>query len=92
MEKVPMTAEGYAILENELKHRLQVERPYIIQRITDARMHDGDLAENAEYRFAKDSQARNEARITELEQLRPTLVDGGARARQKHPQYDGTLP
>jgi transcription elongation GreA/GreB family factor len=58
MEKVPMTAEGYAILENELKHRLQVERPCIIQRITDARLHDGDLAENAEYHFAKDSQAR----------------------------------
>jgi transcription elongation factor GreA len=77
MEKVPMTAEGYAILENELKHRLQVERPHIIQRIIDARMHDGDLAENAEYHFAKDTQARNEARIAELEHklARADLVD-----------------
>ena len=37
MEKLPMTAEGHAALEGELKHRLQVERPRIIQEITDAR-------------------------------------------------------
>ena len=47
MDKIPMTAEGYAALESELKHRQQVERPRIIQQITDARTH-GDLLENAE--------------------------------------------
>ena len=52
MDKLPMTAEGYATLENELKHRQQVERPRIIQQITDARTH-GDLSENAEYHAAK---------------------------------------
>ena len=31
MEKIPMTAAGYAVLEDELKHRQQVERPRIIQ-------------------------------------------------------------
>jgi len=66
MDKIPMTAAGYAVLENELKHRQQVERPRIIQQITDARSH-GDLAENAEYHAAKELQAHNEGRIAELE-------------------------
>jgi transcription elongation factor GreA len=66
MDKIPMTAEGYATLENELKHRQQVERPRIIQLITDARTH-GDLSENAEYHAAKEQQSINEGRIAELE-------------------------
>src|ERR671936_352549 len=66
MDKIPMTAEGHAALANELKHRQQVERPRIIQQITDARTH-GDLSENAEYHAAKESQSINEGRIAELE-------------------------
>ena len=66
MDKIPMTAAGYSVLENELKHRQQVERPRIIQQITDARTH-GDLSENAEYHAAKESQSLNEGRIAELE-------------------------
>jgi len=66
MDKVPMTAAGYAVLEAELKHRQQVERPRIIQQITDARTH-GDLSENAEYHAAKEAQSHNEGRIAELE-------------------------
>jgi transcription elongation factor GreA len=66
MDKIPMTAAGYAALENELKHRQQVERPRIIQQITDARSH-GDLSENAEYHAAKEQQSHNEGRIAELE-------------------------
>ena len=66
MEKIPMTAAGYSVLENELKHRQQVERPRIIQQITDARSH-GDLSENAEYHAAKETQSHNEGRIAELE-------------------------
>jgi transcription elongation factor GreA len=66
MDKIPMTAAGYTALENELKHRQQVERPRIIQHITDARTH-GDLSENAEYHAAKEQQAHNEGRIAELE-------------------------
>ena len=61
-----MTDAGYATLEQELKHRQQVERPRIIQQITDARTH-GDLSENAEYHAAKEQQAHNEGRIAELE-------------------------
>jgi len=66
MEKIPMTAAGYAMLETELKHRQQVERPRIIQQITEARTH-GDLSENAEYHAAKESQSLNEGAIAELE-------------------------
>jgi transcription elongation factor GreA len=66
MEKIPMTDAGYAVLEDELKHRQQVERPRIIQQITDARTH-GDLSENAEYHAAKEQQSLNEGRIAELE-------------------------
>jgi transcription elongation factor GreA len=66
MDKIPMTAAGYAVLEGELKHRQQIERPRIIQQITDARTH-GDLSENAEYHAAKESQSLNEGRIAELE-------------------------
>src|SRR5690348_12344300 len=66
MDKIPMTAAGYSTLEQELKHRQQVERPRIIQQISDARTH-GDLSENAEYHAAKEAQAHNETRIAELE-------------------------
>ncbi len=66
VEKIPMTAAGYTTLEDELKQRQQVERPRIIQQITDARTH-GDLSENAEYHAAKESQSLNEGRIAELE-------------------------
>ncbi|HEV3095973.1 MAG TPA: transcription elongation factor GreA [Candidatus Dormibacteraeota bacterium] len=66
MDKIPMTAAGYTALEKELKHRQQVERPRIIQQISDARTH-GDLSENAEYHAAKETQSHNEGRIAELE-------------------------
>jgi transcription elongation factor GreA len=66
MEKIPMTAEGHTTLEAELKHCQQVERPRIVQQISEARSH-GDLAENAEYHAAKESQSLNEGRIAELE-------------------------
>jgi transcription elongation factor GreA len=61
-----MTPGGFVALEEELKHRQQVERPRIIQAIAEARSH-GDLSENAEYHSAKESQSLNEGRIAELE-------------------------
>ena len=66
MDKIPMTAAGYAALEAELKQCQQVERPRIIQQITDARTH-GDLSENAEYHAAKEAQSLNEGHIAEIE-------------------------
>ncbi|HEY0145454.1 MAG TPA: transcription elongation factor GreA [Methylovirgula sp.] len=66
MEKVPMTAQGYSDLTEELRRRQQVERPRIIQAIAEARAH-GDLSENAEYHSAKEAQSLNEGRVAELE-------------------------
>jgi len=66
MDKVPMTAGGYAALEAELKRRTAEERPRIIEAIAEARSH-GDLSENAEYHAAKEAQSHNEGRIAELE-------------------------
>jgi transcription elongation factor GreA len=66
MEKVPMTLEGYKALDEELKRLKSVERPAVIQAISDARGH-GDLSENAEYHAAKDRQGFIEARLAEIE-------------------------
>ena len=76
VEKIPMTAAGYTTLEAELKHCQQVERPRIIQQITEARTH-GDLSENAEYHAAKEQQSLNEGRIAELEDklARADIID-----------------
>ena len=68
MDKIPVTTEGYAALNDELKHRQSVERPRIIEAISEARAH-GDLSENAEYHAAKENQSLNEGRIKELESL-----------------------
>jgi transcription elongation factor GreA len=66
VEKIPMTHAGYVALEADLKHRQQIERPRIIQQISEARSH-GDLSENAEYHAAKEQQSHNEGVIAELE-------------------------
>ena len=64
-DKLPMLAEGYAMLEEELT-RLKLERPQIIDAIEEARAH-GDLSENAEYHAAKERQGQVEAMIADIE-------------------------
>ena len=66
MEKIPMTAAGYARLETEIKRLKTVERPSIIRQIQEARTH-GDLSENAEYHAAKERQGFIEGRVLDLE-------------------------
>jgi transcription elongation factor GreA len=66
MEKVPMTAEGYQALDEELRRLKTVERPSVISAISEARAH-GDLSENAEYHSAKDRQGWIEGQIAEIE-------------------------
>ena len=80
-EKVPMLAEGYRLLENEVK-RLKAERPQIVDAIEEARAH-GDLSENAEYHAAKERQGHVEAQIAEVEDrlsralvIDPTTLSG----------------
>ena len=66
MNKIPMTADGYSKLKDELKKLTSEDRPNIISEIADARSH-GDLSENAEYQYAKEQQSLIEGRITDLE-------------------------
>ena len=62
---LPVTAEGYVRLQEELKNLVRIERPKVVQDIAEARAH-GDLSENAEYDAAKDKQGFVEGRIKEL--------------------------
>jgi transcription elongation factor GreA len=66
MEKVPMTPEGFKVLEDELKKLKFTERPSVVNAISEARAL-GDLSENAEYHAAKNKQGFIEGRIKELE-------------------------
>ncbi len=65
-QNIPMTKENYANLQVELEHMKKVERPRIIQEISEARAQ-GDLAENAEYHAAKERQGMIEGKIMEIE-------------------------
>jgi transcription elongation factor GreA len=86
MERIPMTAEGHAALQAELKVLKSVERPSIIAAISEARSH-GDLSENAEYHAAKEKQSFIEGRISELDDklARADIIDisklGGKKIR-----------
>ena len=66
MNKIPMTASGNEDIQNELKKLINVDRPNIIEAIAEARSH-GDLSENAEYQYAKESQSLIEGKIADLE-------------------------
>lgn len=66
MSKIPLTVNGAELLRQEL-HRLKtVDRPAVINAISEARAQ-GDLSENAEYEAAKERQGFIEGRIIELE-------------------------
>ena len=71
-----LTPEGLAKLENELTHLKTVERPAVIQAISEAR-DKGDLSENAEYDAAKEAQVFLENQIAKLEETlsRARLLD-----------------
>jgi len=66
MSKTPLTASGAAQLREELERLKTVDRPRIIQAISEAREH-GDLKENAEYHAAREQQSFAEGRIAEIE-------------------------
>ena len=66
MSKIPLTVVGAEALRNELHNLKTVERPAVINAISEARAQ-GDLSENAEYEAAKEKQSFVEGRIIELE-------------------------
>ncbi|MES2413839.1 MAG: transcription elongation factor GreA [Pseudomonadota bacterium] len=66
MATIPITKRGAEKLKAELHQLKTVERPTVINLISEARAQ-GDLSENAEYDAAKDKQGFVEGRIQEIE-------------------------
>ncbi len=66
MATIPITKRGAEKLKAELHQLKTVERPWVINAISEARAQ-GDLSENAEYDAAKDRQGFIEGRIQEVE-------------------------
>ncbi|MDU0810141.1 MAG: transcription elongation factor GreA [Burkholderia sp.] len=66
MNIIPLTKRGAVKLHNELQRLKSIERPAVINAISEARTQ-GDLSENAEYDAAKERQSFVESRIMELE-------------------------
>jgi transcription elongation factor GreA len=85
VSKVPLTVAGAEKLRVELQELKAVQRPAIINAISEARAH-GDLSENAEYAAAKERQSFIEGRIAELEGklsnaqiINPAMLDADGR-------------
>ena len=66
MTTLPITKRGAEKLKAELHNLKTVQRPWVINAISEARAQ-GDLSENAEYEVAKDRQGFIEGRIQEIE-------------------------
>ena len=67
-QKIQFTVEGMKRLQDELEERKTVISGQIAEQLKEAR-DQGDLSENSEYDEAKDEQAKNEARIMEIEEI-----------------------
>jgi transcription elongation factor GreA len=66
MSTIPLTKRGADQLRDELQRLKSVERPSVINSISEARAQ-GDLSENAEYEAAKEKQSFIEGRIADIE-------------------------
>jgi len=75
-DRVPMTRTGYDKLKADLDRMQNVEMRQIEERIGRARA-EGDLSENAEYHYARESQGLLQAKIDVLRDKlsRATIVD-----------------
>ena len=85
MTTLPITKRGAEKLKAELHQLKTVDRPWVINSISEARAQ-GDLSENAEYDAAKDRQGFIEGRIQEIEGklsaaliIDPTALEAGSR-------------
>lgn len=85
MATIPVTKRGAELLKDELQRLKTVERPAVINAISEARAQ-GDLSENADYDAAKERQGFIEGRIAEIESklsmaqvIDPAAVDAGGR-------------
>lgn len=67
-EKVYLTAEGAEELQRELNMLIEIRRPDLANKLTEA-VAQGDLKENADYHDAKEQLAFVEGRIKYLENV-----------------------
>ena len=76
MDKEPITVSGLQNLKAELENLKNVQRPKVVEAISEARSH-GDLKENAEYHAAKEQQALIESRVIAINDLiaRANIID-----------------
>ena len=77
MSTIPLTKLGAQLLKEELQRLKHVERPAVINAISEARAQ-GDLSENAEYDAAKEKQGFIEGRIQDLESklvIEPIIIE-----------------
>lgn len=72
-EPTYLTAEGAEELRRELKNLVEVRRPALAEKLTEA-VSQGDLKENADYHDAKEQQAFIEGRIRYLENILRSAV------------------
>ena len=72
--EIVLTAEGRQKLIEELEWREGEKSREIVEHIKEARAF-GDLSENAEYDAAKEEQARNAARIAEIQAILANAKD-----------------
>ena len=84
MEKLPMTKEGFAKLQEELDRLRRVERPQALQAMNEAAAH-GDISDNADYRVAKEQRDIVESKIKELDDklARAQVIDTRGLATDK---------
>ena len=69
-----VTEEGLAALEKELEYLKTVRRKEVAEKIKVA-LSFGDLSENSEYDDAKEEQAKNAARIAEIQSILANAKD-----------------
>ena len=89
---VPMTVLGAAKLREELQRLKSVERPSVINAISEARAQ-GDLSENADYDAAKERQGFIEGRIAEVESKlsMAQIIDPKSLVNEDHVVFAATV-
>ncbi|OGM12991.1 hypothetical protein A3A76_01370 [Candidatus Woesebacteria bacterium RIFCSPLOWO2_01_FULL_39_23] len=72
-KQIQFTKVGLATLEKELDELLNVKRPKLVDRLSNARLQ-GDLAENSDYQNAKDELEFLDGRLNELQAVLKNAV------------------
>ena len=87
-----MTVHGAALLREELHRLKSVERPSVINAISEARSQ-GDLSENADYDAAKERQGFIEGRIAEVESKlsMAQIIDPKSLVNEDHVVFASTV-